>query len=170
MFSTTAESGPTSMITPISTASFTQLIPVIITGTNSDGLVYTSTASEPGAISTYTTTDSAGSAVTTTTTYTQQASSSSQGSSSSAQSTSSGVAGGGGGSSSRSRTSNQLTTSTIFIPEKTNSPASTKTSTAPSEGSTNSSPYLDTNNSGTRESAGSWLRLSVLFAAVYVWV
>jgi hypothetical protein len=28
---------------------------------------------------------------------------------------------------------------------------------------------LDTNNSGTRESAGNWLGLSVLFSAVCVW-
>ncbi|KAG4425646.1 hypothetical protein IFR04_001108 [Cadophora malorum] len=166
--STTTVTGPTSTLTSVSTASptnggFTGVVPIIVVSTDSEGSTYTSTTTQPGVISTYTTTDSRGSTMTQKSTITETASTSET----------SPALGDNSSSSSASETtdSSESTTTTSVAAAMTSSSATTLSTTrnAPNPDATNSSPFKDTNAAGTL-AARSWLGLSVLLVVMCIWV
>jgi len=180
--------------TTASAAGFTGVIPVIIVSTNGAGSVYTSTTTEPGAVSTLTTTDSAGSTATVTSTYTQMAGGSGSGTpsmqtvtttnsaGSTYTTTESGTAVGAGGASpspsssqssgpsSMSSASSTTTATTSVEAQATTASTTTMTSSktqgaAPSV-NTNGSPFGMQSDAWSGKEASSWAGLGVFLVAV----
>jgi len=143
---TTTLSGPGSTITSVLTSSLSGVsVPVIVVTTDSNGLTYTTTTTELGPISTYTTTNSKGHTITQKTTYTevdQQTISPSAGS--------------------------ETTSLAAQVTSSSETGAkSTKTST-PDNDSNDSSPFKNT-NLAIRIGIDNWLGCGVLMIMVIVW-
>jgi hypothetical protein len=183
---TTSEGASSATQTVPSNAIFTSLIPVVIVGTNSAGSTYTTTTTEPGAISTITTINSDGCTETVVSTYTQPGiagaggvivqtitttnsagstytttQTSSQSSSSSSPSSSS--------SSSTSVSSTTTATTSIAAQSTTGSFATSATSVAPNPDETNSSPF-GSQSAADQHRVGSLLGIAILFIVVGVWL
>ncbi|KAL2067300.1 hypothetical protein VTL71DRAFT_1724 [Oculimacula yallundae] len=164
--STTTATGPASTLTSLSTSSptnsaFTGVIPVVIVATDSEGSTYTSTTTQPGAISSYTTTDSRGSTVTQESTFIESTTAS--GSDTATSSTPS--------SSSTESSQSMSTSSTTVAAATTSSTGAPSSQTSPSVNpdSTNSAPFKNTN--GARALATeNWLGLVVLLAVLCIWL
>ncbi|KAI9051053.1 hypothetical protein LZ554_005161 [Drepanopeziza brunnea f. sp. 'monogermtubi'] len=155
----TTISGPTSTFTsistPIPTNGLTGVGPIVIIATDSEGSTRTSTSTQAGAVSTYTTTDSQGSTMTQTSVLAAIAS-----------------LPGHSPISSSSVVSEILSfTTTTVAPVKTHSIVSTssKIPKAPNADETNSSPFKNTNGTASRPRGGS-LGLCIALSVLYVWL
>ncbi len=171
--------------TASTTTAYTGLIPVTIVGTDSAGSTYTSITTEPGAISTFTTTNSAGSTATVVSTYTQAGSGAAGGAGvvvqtiistnsagstytttqTSSASTSSG-SGSGSGTGSNSISNTTTATTSIAAQKTTGSFATSQTSSSINPAITNSAPL----SAASMEHPGRWLGLSVLLVVVGLWL
>ncbi|CZT48157.1 uncharacterized protein RSE6_08818 [Rhynchosporium secalis] len=168
--STTAITGPTSTLTSISTPSptnggFTGIIPIVVVGTDSARSTYTSTRTQPGAISSYTTTDSRGNTITQQSTFPESTTASvknitsGDGSSSTIPSSSAGS----------SQSTIVTVTSATAATTSSNGLSSSQTSKAPIPDQTNSAPFGNSNDADALTTENR-LGLVVLLAVLCMWL
>jgi len=157
---TSTLSGSGSTLTSLSTMSPSiRIVPLVVIGTDSAGSTYTSTTTQPGTLSTYTTTDSMGHTTTQESTYTETTTLSPSSSSSSSAS-----------SSSSDSSTTIVTTSLAAAKTSSSNTSASKTSTAPSEDSTNSSPFKNTNSAFKERVGGNpFLGLGILLVMGIMW-
>lgn len=176
---TTSDAASTATQTVPSTTVYTSLIPVIIVGTDNAGSTYTTTTTEPGAISTIITTDSVGSTKTVVSTYTQAGSAGAGGvivqtitttnSAGSTYTTTETSSQSSLFSSSTGSASSATTPTTIAAQSTTGSFATSKTSTAPNTDSTNSSPFGYQSVAG-QDRVENLLGVAILFVVIGFWL
>jgi len=176
---------------------FTGVVPIIILTTNSAGSTYTTTTSELGAISTFTTTDSAGSTTTLMSTYTETTTASasvetitstetltttnSVGSTFTTTTTAvstttvsesssvSGVGDAGSSSGGGGSASSTVTETTSVAAQATTGATTSHTSSSKKPENTNGSPFSMQSSANRREKVGSFLGVSVLLVVGVIW-